>query len=371
MAVDEESLAGLSPAVQQEIGRFIAKLRRRQISSSQDVARKTLEIMRLTVATAASKDISSLIELIKAAGRAIVASSPHELTVGNMVRRVLQIVREETADDGTKGGLSAPTVEGGESTSAGGGGGSGPSLMKLLDAPDTTDYNRQPVKTVKSPILEAINELIDELSHVCSHIAEQAIEHIHANEVILTHGRDHVVEAFLKAAHKKRRFEVIVAETALSGAGRETAVVLADAGISTTLISDAAVFAMMARVNKVIIGAHAVMANGGLIATAGSHLLALAAQHASVPFVACAGLHKLTPIFLSNPEQFNVLLSPQPLLQYDEGLQGVHAPNPAFDLVPPELVSLLVTNIGGNHPSYIYRLLSEYYHQEDHNLFVN
>ena len=41
------------------------------------------------------------------------------------------------------------------------------------------------------------------------------------------------------------------------------------------------------------------MANGGLIATAGSHLLALAAQHASVPLVACAGLYKLTPLYPS------------------------------------------------------------------------
>ena len=42
--------------------------------------------------------------------------------------------------------------------------------------------------------------------------------------------------------------------------------------------------------------------------------------------------------------------------------------NPAYDYVPPELVSLLITNIGANHPSYIYRLLAEYYHQEDHTL---
>jgi len=280
---------------------------------------------------------------------------------------VLRIVREETAEDNA----AAPAVERPESVAgAGGAAGSGPSLMKLLDAPDTTDYNSQLVKNRKSEIIEAITELVDELSHVCSHIAEQAIEHIHANEVILTHGRDPAVEAFLKAAHKKRQFEVIVAETALSGAGRETAVALAEAGISTTLIADSAVFAMMARVNKVIIGAHAVMANGGLIATAGSHLLALAAQHASVPLVACAGLYKLTPLFPSGPEQTNVLLSPQPALQYDDGLQGVHAPNPAYDFVPPELVSLLVTNIGGNHPSYIYRLLAEYYIQEDHNLFI-
>ena len=45
--------------------------------------------------------------------------------------------------------------------------------MKLLDAPDTTDYNSQLVKNRKSEIIEAITELVDELSHVCSHIAEQ------------------------------------------------------------------------------------------------------------------------------------------------------------------------------------------------------
>ena len=64
--------------------------------------------------------------------------------------------------------------------------------------------------------------------------------------------------------------------------------------------------------------------------------------------------------------RFNVLLSPEPMLRYNEGLANVDAPNPAYDYVPPELVSLLITNSGPSHPSYIYRLLAEYYHQEDH-----
>ena len=46
----------------------------------------------------------------------------------------------------------------------------------------------------------------------------------------------------------------------------------------------------------------------------------------------------------------------------------MHVPNPAFDYVPPELVSLLITNSGPSHASYIYRLLAEYYHQEDYDL---
>lgn len=53
--------------------------------------------------------------------------------------------------------------------------------------------------------------------------------------------------------------------------------------IQTTLISDSAVFAMMSRVNKVIIGTHTVMANGGLRAESGTHTIALAAKHYSVP----------------------------------------------------------------------------------------
>ena len=42
--------------------------------------------------------------------------------------------------------------------------------------------------------------------------------------------------------------------------------------------------------------------------------------------------------------------------------------NPAYDYVPPELVSLYVTNMGAHQPSYIYRLLAEYYAPEDYQL---
>jgi len=240
--------------------------------------------------------------------------------------------------------------------------------MRMLDAVETPDYLRLSAKDLKKPIHAAITELDDEIATAHENIADQAIEHIHANEVILTHGRDATVEIFLRAAAKKRQFEVIVAETSPSHDGHATAAALAAAGIATTLIADCAVFAMMARVNKVIVGAHAVMANGGIYATASCHLLALAAHHHSVPLVVCAGLYRLAPLFPSGPEQFNSLLSPHPLLPFHQVDEGVLVANPAFDYVPPDLVSLLITNIGGNHPSYVYRLLQEYYHPDDHQL---
>ena len=49
----------------------------------------------------------------------------------------------------------------------------------------------------------------------------------------------------------KRKFELIVAESAPSYQGQELATKLAKEGIETTLITDSAVFAIMSRVNKV------------------------------------------------------------------------------------------------------------------------
>ena len=47
------------------------------------------------------------------------------------------------------------------------------------------------------------------------------------------------------------------------------------------------------QIDIVLIGAHAVMANGGIIAPLGSHTLALAAQKHGVSVVVLAGLHKV------------------------------------------------------------------------------
>lgn len=61
------------------------------------------------------------------------------------------------------------------------------------------------------------------------------------------------------------------------------AVSLGKHDIQTTVITDSAVFAIMSRVNKVIIGANTVLADGGLRAASGIHSVALAAKHYSVP----------------------------------------------------------------------------------------
>lgn len=118
----------------------------------------------------------------------------------------------------------------------------------------------------------------------------------------------------------------------------------------------------------------------------------------SVPFVVLIGLHKLSPLFASDANAtLNDLQSPGDIIPYDAVCQHLAAPedaygvsggssalrhvchlsscagetfveviNPAYDYIPPELISLFVTDVGACTPSYIYRLLTEYYSRQDY-----
>jgi len=224
---------------------------------------------------------------------------------------------------------------------------------------------------LRQSVMEAIEEVRGELEDLHKNINDQATQHIHNGEIILTYAFSSTVEWFLKtAAAKKRKFQVIVCEGAPHFGGHVLAKSLAEAGIDTTVIHDAAIFAIMARVNKVLLPAHAVLANGGLVAPSGCNIVALAAKQNSVPVVAVAGMFKLCPLYPhEGQDTLNDLISPSSVVDYslmgDPVLSEVEFVNPVHDYITPQLIDLYVTNIGGFQPSYIYRLLAEYYHSDD------
>ena len=124
---------------------------------------------------------------------------------------------------------------------------------------------------------------------------------------------------------------------------------------------------------KIISGTHDILANGGLKAITGANVVALASKNYSVPLVVCASMHKLTPKHCSSAdnEAFSQFASPQESLRGMDGalLSKLNTYNPIFEYVPPELVTLYISNMGGHAPSYVYRLLSELYHPEDYELW--
>ncbi|XP_021717079.1 translation initiation factor eIF-2B subunit beta-like [Chenopodium quinoa] len=403
------------PDVQALVNDFVNKLRKRKIEGSQATAKHTAEFLRSVISQQRipyTNQAGALIDAVKAVGEQLIAANPVELAVGNIVRRVLHIIREEDlslttaaigdlnisvgSDDDEDDRDDHPVLSAAAVAAAARSTLRPPSLHTLLE--DVPNASAAPlsssggdsegksksadrssrIRKLKHDVIESVNDLIQDIDTCHEQIAEQAVEHIHQNEVILTLGRSRTVMEFLCAAkEKKRSFKVFVAEGAPRYQGHVLAKELVARGLQTTVITDSAVFAMISRVNMVIVGAHAVMANGGLIAPVGLNMVALAAQRHAVPFVVVAGSHKLCPLYPHNPEVLlNELKSPSDLLDFGEfsdcmdfgsgsGKPLLHIVNPTFDYVPPKLVSLFITDTGGHNPSYMYRLIADYYSADD------
>lgn len=196
----------------------------------------------------------------------------------------------------------------------------------------------------------------------------------------MTMDHSRTVEAFLKSAAKKRKFAVVVAETAPSFTGRTLARSLSSAGstsssdpspsIPTLLIPDSSIFALMSRCSKVVIGCHAVLADGSLLARSGSLGLCRSAKAHLVPVVVVCGMYKFSPVYslgagggtgkggfgaragtdlassdLKSPEE---VLREEEVLGWQDAGDGkgqVEVLNPYYDRVPSELVSLFITNL--------------------------
>ena len=194
----------------------------------------TVNLLKRLIGQSKWSNAAELIELIKGQGQLLNSKLKSEVTVCNLFRRVLKLVREEYLTS-----LAGNQEDGVES------------LAKMVKTNTLTSNFTTDVPDLRSKVIESIEELMTELEACSEEISAQALEHIHANEVILRIGRSRTVELFLKQAAKERKFQVIVAESAPSYQGQKTATSLAKAKIQTTVITDSAVFAMMSRVNKV------------------------------------------------------------------------------------------------------------------------
>nr|CAI5845737.1 unnamed protein product [Callosobruchus analis] len=337
-----------------DISRLISDIQHKKLTRSYDIALRTEELLEELISKGQWKSAKELMNLVKIRIQLVRENLPQEATAPNIMRHTLKVIREEYQSASKKKD-------------------EGQSLHELVTATPSNvlDYSDSLIN-LRSSILDHLTEYKVELESSSENIAAQALEHIHTNEIILTVGKSNTVEKFLKRAAKDRTFNVIVVEGAPLYDGHTMAANLAKNNIQTTVIADSAVFAMMSRVNKVIIGTHTVLANGGLRAASGIHAVALAAKHYSVPVMVLSHMYKFSPIYVGshNHEAFNVCVSPAGVIPYASGaiLSQIEVYNPVYDYVPPELVTLFISHQGGNSPSYVYRLLSELYHQDDYDL---
>ncbi len=198
-------------------------------------------------------------------------------------------------------------------------------------------------------------------------MAEHGLELFRPGDRVLTHcntgglatGGQGTAGGVIEAAWRAGRLaHVWVDETRplLQGA-RLTAWELARAGVPFQLVTDSSVGTLMSRglVDRVIVGADRIAANGDVANKIGTYTVAALAHRHDVPFYVAAPRSTLDPctaagrdivIEQRDPAEVTTLAG-RPVAP-----AGVNAANWAFDVTPNELVGAIVTEVGVLRPPY-------------------
>lgn len=335
------------------IGKFVSDIKNGKLKGSNNIALAMVTLLETIISDSQNATAFELCNAVRAAGRRVAAALPHELVAGNVTRRILRAVRDENRAHANQ------TVEA-----------SGESLQRLVLAAGARRATLGAAQhDLREPLRDHIAELRGELESSVSSVCGQAKEHVHGDEVILTYGASDLAERFLRAA--PRNYKLILAEGPDTTESHAMAHRLSLAGISVTVVSSASIYAVMSRVNKVVISVVAALGGGAVLARAGLSAVTQAAKHYSVPVLALAPLYKLSPVHATDASYFNALAPPHTALPYDRhecASDNVHVYAPMYDFAPPDHITLFITNLGGSSPSYMYRMLSELYDPNDYNL---
>eukprot|EP00730_Choanoeca_flexa_P000483 TRINITY_DN10215_c0_g1_i3.p1 TRINITY_DN10215_c0_g1~~TRINITY_DN10215_c0_g1_i3.p1 ORF type:complete len:326 (+),score=68.59 TRINITY_DN10215_c0_g1_i3:211-1188(+) len=179
-------------------------------------------------------------------------------------------------------------------------------------------------------------------------IAPKGLPFIRDGATLLTLARSRAVQAMLLAAHERnKRFNVLVTESRPSLQGIEMAQWLEEKGIPVTVIADSAVGYVIEQVDFVIVGAEAVVENGGIINSVGTYLAAMVAKCANKPFYAVGESFKFVRLFPLSQDEVPAQRS-RTLPDVPASIKSI---NPMLDYTPPAYLTLLFTDLGVLTPS--------------------
>ncbi|GAA5882576.1 hypothetical protein JCM16303_002051 [Sporobolomyces ruberrimus] len=213
-------------------------------------------------------------------------------------------------------------------------------------------------------------------------IAVNMSDFIQDGSTLLVHSYSRVVvQALIYAAQEqKKRFQVYVTESRPFGLGIKTQAILSKAGIPTQVILDSAVAYIMPKVDAAVVGAEAVCESGGLINFIGGYGLAITAKAMGKPFYALAESFKFTRLFPLSQYDLPSSLPTAPLTFSSSSTETsaaelpipqtpsrpmIDSPmpspltmsdaatlnNPTLDYTTPDLITLILSDLGTMTPS--------------------
>ncbi|CAF1358785.1 unnamed protein product, partial [Didymodactylos carnosus] len=236
--------------VELEISKFCNNIRQHTYVRSVDIALATVLILKKLIGESTWTDSGELIQLIRSQANRLNEGQSIDSITFNIIRRILKLIREESSRilHGRHEGDMPLTLQGFSETVSRTEEKENDQTLNQKSA-DVTEMDVEnvavqkpaltsdnvPMINLKPELMFSLNEYNFEIGESGKMISRESIQHIHANELILTLGHSHTVEEFFKyAASKKRKFQVFVMEQAPYFSGHIMAKNLADLNINVT-----------------------------------------------------------------------------------------------------------------------------------------
>ena len=224
-----------------------------------------------------------------------------------------------------------------------------------------------PVAKLKVLVLEEAEKIRQEDEKLCRLIGKHGAALFRPGETILTHcnagglatsGYGTALAVFYTMQEKGRRFKVYATETRpLLQGSRLTAWELVRSGIDCTLVCESAVASLMrqGKIQRVVVGADRIAANGDTANKIGTYSLALLARAHEIPFyIAAPG----TTFDFSIPSGAKIPIENRKPEEVTQGFGrntaplGIRVENPAFDVTPHRFITGFFTEKGVISPPY-------------------
>lgn len=217
------------------------------------------------------------------------------------------------------------------------------------------------VATLRKIVVSRADEFIHTSKNAVRMIGEIGARRISKGDVVMTHCNSQCALAVIKTAFKQgKQIKAFVTESRPSRQGFISVRELSKIGVPTTVIVDSAVRYFIRDVDKVVVGADSIAANGAVVNKIGTSQIALVAHEARVPLFVAAESYKFHPGTLVGSLVEIEERDPKEIVN-PKRFPGVKIRNPVFDVTPPEYIDLIITERGIVPPQAAYTLLQEHF----------
>lgn len=212
----------------------------------------------------------------------------------------------------------------------------------------------QPESELKEHLCHFIDTYIEnQIGKAAEAISSSIQDKISNGDVILTFGCSSLINFIFEEAHRRKvDFRVIVVDSRPFLEGQELLRRLTASGIPCTYVLINAVGFVMPEVTKILLGTHALLSNGYVMARTGTAQVALVARSFNVPVLVCCETHKFSERFQTDAIVYNELGNPDDLIMSNkcrlmnwESQNKLCPLNLNYDITPPELVTAVVTEV--------------------------